>query len=52
MLPNGEVLDFLMYNEEESPLPVDVVHDDYASMTAMFTVQFDEAPGVKRTRTA
>ena len=52
VLPNGEVLDFLMYDEGESSLPFDVVHDDYASMTSMFTVQFESPPDVKRMRTA
>lgn len=53
VLPNGEVLDFMMYEEETIPLPVDVVHDDFASVTAMFTVQFDETiEGRKKMRTA
>lgn len=53
VLPNGEVLDFMMYDEESVPLPLDVIHDDFASVTAMFTVQFDETiAGGKRMRTA
>jgi hypothetical protein len=46
--PNGEVLDFLMYDEENVPVPMDVVHDDYASMSALLTVQFAEPLSNKR----
>lgn len=53
VLPNGEVLDFVMYDEESIPLPMDVMHDDFASITTMFTVQFDETIATnKRTRNA
>lgn len=50
VLPSGEVLDFVQYGDA-IVLPREVIHDEYAGISVLLTVQFDEAP-VKRFRTS
>ena len=48
MLPSGDVLDLLQY-DENIPLPAEVPQDEWACINAMLTVQFEDPP-VKRLR--
>ena len=46
VLPSGELLDIAQY-DDNIPLPDEVQQDDWSSVSAMLTVQFDE-PSSKR----
>ena len=48
VLPSGELLDIAQY-DDNIPLPDEVQQDDWSSVSAMLTVQFDEPPS-KRSR--
>ena len=49
VLPSGEVLDLQQY-DDNIPVPTEAPQDNWACVSAMFVVQFEE-PAVKRLRT-
>ena len=43
VLPTGEVVDFVQY-DDNIPLPAEVPQDEYACISALLAVQFEEPP--------
>ena len=50
VLPSGEVVDFIQY--DGNILADEVCQDEWASINAMLTVQFEEPPPQKKQRTS
>ena len=49
VLPNGEVLDYVAYDDDDRRLPAEVGDDETTGIHIVMTVQFEE-PAFKRVR--